>query len=69
MFMLAQKGAECIKVDDGTGSREHKGDILASTTIALPGEVQKVMRWTVNARVDMVGQGNKREKVRIRILA
>ena len=49
--------------------REHKGDVLRGTAETFTGEVDKVMGWGVNARVHMVGEGDQREKVRIRILA
>lgn len=71
LAMLGKMAKESVQVKNkgGRWGREHKGDVLRGTAETFTGEVDKVMGWGVNARVHMVGEGDQREKVRIRILA
>ena len=69
LAVVGKMAEEGIEVKGGTRGREHKGNVLASTAEAFTGEVKKVVGWGVDARVHMIGEGNKGEVVRIRVVA
>ncbi len=60
---------ERSQVKKGKMGGEHKWDVLASTIGAFTCEFEKGGRRGVNTGVNVVGEGNKREKILVRVMA